>query len=105
MSSAAGFRVKPNMLSYCISKAALNQLTKNSALDLVSESIRVNAINPVVIETAILGTAFGLDPELETEFSETKKNLYPVRTLGEVTDTSAANEYLIGNSASFMVEH
>lgn len=40
VSSAAGLRVKPDCFAYCISKSALNQLTKSAALDLASKGIR-----------------------------------------------------------------
>lgn len=47
VSSCAGRKPSPNILSYCMSKAAIDQFTKCSALDLASKGIRVNAINPV----------------------------------------------------------
>lgn len=47
VSSVAGLKALQNSISYCISKAALDQLTKCSALDLAPKGIRVNAINPV----------------------------------------------------------
>ncbi len=102
VSSAAGLRVKPNMLAYCISKAAVNSLTKSAALDLAPKGIRVNAINPVIIRTPLLETGFRMDAREQEEFLETKKTLYPVGRVGEVSDTSAAIEYLIGDSASFL---
>lgn len=47
VSSTGGLKSFRNLLSYCISKAALDQFTKCSALDLASKKIRVNSINPV----------------------------------------------------------
>lgn len=49
VSSIAGLKAVKNVLTYCMSKAALDQFTKCSALDLASKSIRVNSINPAVI--------------------------------------------------------
>ena len=43
----------PGVLSYCVSKAAVDQLTRCSALDLASKGVRVNAVNPGVIITDI----------------------------------------------------
>jgi NAD(P)-dependent dehydrogenase (short-subunit alcohol dehydrogenase family) len=37
--------------AYCMSKAALDQLTRCSSIDLAGDGIRVNAVNPGVIET------------------------------------------------------
>lgn len=102
VSSAAGLRVKPNNLVYCMSKSAVNQLTKSAALDLAPKGIRVNAINPVAIRTPIFETNFGTTPEQAQAFFDSFKTIYPVGRIGEVTDTSAAIEYLIGDTASFI---
>lgn len=40
VSSTAGLKAVPNLLSYCISKAGLDQLTKCSALELAPKGIR-----------------------------------------------------------------
>lgn len=47
VSSDAGLKPVEYLMSYCMSKAALNQFTRCSALDLAPKGIRVNAINPV----------------------------------------------------------
>ncbi len=41
----------PGCVTYCMSKAALDQLTKCSSVDLAKFGIRVNSVNPGVIET------------------------------------------------------
>lgn len=102
VSSAAGLRVKPNLLSYCISKAAVNQMTKSAALDLAPKGIRVNAINPVTIRTPLFESGWGLTAQQADEMFENCKDIYPMRRAGEVTDTTAAIEYLISDSASFI---
>ncbi|XP_055309033.1 uncharacterized oxidoreductase TM_0325-like [Sitodiplosis mosellana] len=51
VSSIAGLRTKVNSFGHSISKAAVNQLTKNAALDLASKGIRMNAINPGAINS------------------------------------------------------
>lgn len=102
VSSAAGLRVKPNVFSYCISKAALNHLTKSAALDLASKGIRVNAINPVAIRTPLFETGMGLTAQQADEMFASFKDIYPVGRVGEVTDTTTAIEFLIGDAASFI---
>ncbi|XP_055307427.1 uncharacterized oxidoreductase TM_0325-like [Sitodiplosis mosellana] len=87
---------------------ACNAITKSTALDLapkvIFEGIRVNAFNPCVIKTGILTSGFRLSSEQADEFVDSLKNVYPVGRAGECTDTSAAIEYLISDSASFLTE-
>jgi len=101
VSSASGLRVQPNSYVYCISKAAVNQLTKSAALDLASKGIRVNAINPVNIRTPIFETGAGLTANEAEQFFDSFKNIYPVGRVGEVSDTSYAIEFLTKDCASF----
>jgi len=99
--SIAALQCEPNMMSYSISKAAINQFTKCVALDLAPLGIRANAINPSAIRTPIFGTV-GLSSQQIECVLETIKNMYPVGRVGEVSDTSAAIAYLASDSASFL---
>jgi NAD(P)-dependent dehydrogenase (short-subunit alcohol dehydrogenase family) len=53
VSSVTGTRSFPNVLPYCISKAALDQFTKCIALELADKGVRVNSVNPGVVITDI----------------------------------------------------
>ncbi len=53
VSSVAGLRSFPNVLAYCVSKAAIDQLTRCSAHELAPKGIRVNAVNPGVVVTSL----------------------------------------------------
>ena len=53
VSSVNGKQSFPGCVAYCMSKAALDQLTRCSSVDLAKYGIRVNAVNPGVIETNI----------------------------------------------------
>lgn len=102
ISSIAGLKAIRNVMSYCMSKAALDQFTKCSALDLASKKIRVNSVNPSVIRTPIFETLGILSEVAEHMFGEFEKR-YPVGRIGEVSDTSAAIAYLADNNlASFI---
>lgn len=105
VSSAAGLRPKPSFLSYCMSKAAVNQFTKCCALDLAPKRIRVNAINPVAIRTTFFDTNGICNAEETEKFFDSFKDIYPVGRVGETSDTSAAIEYLCGDQASFITGH
>lgn len=47
ISSVCGLRSFEGMLGYCMSKAALDQFTKCTALELIRKGVRVNSVNPV----------------------------------------------------------
>ena len=51
MSSVTGLRAFPGVLAYCVSKAAVDQLTRCAALELAPKGVRVNAVNPGVVVT------------------------------------------------------
>ena len=46
VSSVCGQRAFPGVIAYNMSKAAVDQLTRCSALELASDNVRVNAVNP-----------------------------------------------------------
>lgn len=55
ISSAAGVNVvAAGFSSYCVTKAALNHLTKNHAIELAQFGIRVNAVSPGPVKTNFL---------------------------------------------------
>lgn len=101
VSSTAGLKAVPNLLSYCVSKAALDQFTKCTSLELAAKGIRVNAINPAAIRTPLY-RALGIDSKGEEALFDSYKSRYPVGRIGEVSDTSAAIAYLTSDSASFI---
>jgi len=53
VSSVCGMRSFPNVISYCMSKAALDQMTNCIALELAGKGVRVNSVNPGVIVTEV----------------------------------------------------
>lgn len=91
------------MIFFSVSKAAQNQLTKSAALDLSAKGIRVNAICPGAVRTSIFESCRGFTQQQANEFFDTFKTRYPLSRVGEVTDTTAAIEFLINDStASFL---
>ncbi|XP_031631996.1 uncharacterized protein LOC116346199 isoform X1 [Contarinia nasturtii] len=102
VSSIAALRIRPNSYVYSMSKAAVNQLTKSAARDMGPKRIRINAICPGVIRTPIFEKSWGWKSEQVDQFYNDEGKLYPVGRVGDVTDTSAAIEYLVGDSAAFL---
>jgi NAD(P)-dependent dehydrogenase (short-subunit alcohol dehydrogenase family) len=82
VSSVAGLRSFPNVLAYCVSKAALDQLTRCSALDLAPKGIRVNAVNPGVVVTN-LHRRSGMDEQKYAAFLEHSKTTHPLGRVGK----------------------
>jgi len=68
--STAGVRPRPGLTWYNGSKGAVITLTKSMAAELAAKNIRVNAINPVIGETALLERFMGLPdtPENRARF-------------------------------------
>ncbi|XP_037032979.1 17-beta-hydroxysteroid dehydrogenase 14-like [Bradysia coprophila] len=101
VSSIAGLKAFTGNLSYCVSKAALDQFTKCVALDLAPMGIRVNSINPAMIRTPILEKA-GMSAVEAAKTFEAGKTMHPIGRIGEPADTSEAIAYLASDSASFI---
>ena len=69
VASTAGVRPRPGLVWYNTSKGAMMTATKAMAIELASEKIRVNAINPVAGETGMLHLFMGEDtPEKRAQF-------------------------------------
>lgn len=99
VSSISGVRAYPGVLSYAMTKAAINQFTKNVARELSSKKIRVNAIVPAIIRTPLAIKAYKTEIEKNVL---TDSRIHPIGRIGEVGDTSAAIVFLAGDSASFI---
>ena len=51
ISSEKGSRPDAGVLSYCMTKAALEMLTKTAAMELAPFGVRVNAVAPCMVDT------------------------------------------------------
>src|SRR5688572_13347332 len=72
VSSVTGLRAFPGVLAYCVSKAGLDQLTRCAALELASKGVRVNAVNPGVVQSN-LHRSSGMNEEEYAKFLEVSK--------------------------------
>ena len=64
ISSIAGNMTVPRGIAYAASKAAINKLTQNAALNLAEYGIRVNAVAPGVIEAGMNQETYKSNPVL-----------------------------------------
>lgn len=101
VSSVAGTRSFPNILAYSVSKAALDQLTRCSALELAPKKIRVNAVNPGVVETN-LHKRSGMDEESYEKFLEHSKETHPIGRVGKPEEIADLIFYLASEKASWI---
>ena len=97
ISSIAGLRTHRFMGPYCVSKAGIDMLVRNTADELGTANIRVNSVCPGLVETEL---ASGL---LETEeIYEDYLDCMPVRRHGRVDDIGQAVRFLCGPESSWI---
>lgn len=100
VSSVNGMRSFPGVLSYNISKAALDQFTRCTALELASKKVRVNSVNPGVIQTEIHKRG-GMDEKEYEAFLEHSKTTHALGRTGHVDEVAKAILYLASSDSSF----
>jgi NAD(P)-dependent dehydrogenase (short-subunit alcohol dehydrogenase family) len=101
VSSVTGLRAFPGVLAYCVSKAALDQLTRCSALELAAKGVRVNAVNPGVVVTEIHKRG-GMSDEAYASFLEHSKTTHPLGRTGRPEEIAALVLYLASEQASWI---
>jgi NAD(P)-dependent dehydrogenase (short-subunit alcohol dehydrogenase family) len=101
VSSVAGVRAFPNVLAYCVSKAAVDQLTRCAALELAADGIRVNAVNPGVVVTN-LHRRGGMDEEAYSDFLEHSETTHPLGRVGHPEEIADLIYFLASENASWI---
>jgi NAD(P)-dependent dehydrogenase (short-subunit alcohol dehydrogenase family) len=100
IASAAGFVPFPERAAYNTSKGAVVSFTRALALDYAPNHIRVNAICPGMVETAM--TRWRLDiPELRQQVLD----MTPWGRIGNPEDIASAAVYLASDEADFVTGH
>nr|ACO11378.1 3-oxoacyl-acyl-carrier-protein reductase [Caligus rogercresseyi] len=100
VSSVNGIRSFPGVLAYNMSKAALDQFTKCSALELAPKQVRVNSVNPGVILSNLHYRA-GLNEEEYKKFLEHSKYTHALGRPGNPLEVAKAIVYLASSESSF----
>lgn len=101
MASVAGLVGFAGLPAYCASKGGVIQLSKTAALEYATRGVRVNAICPGVIRTAMVERIIGGDPEKEAAFTA----LEPVGRMGRPEEIARAALWLCSEDASFITGH
>lgn len=101
LSSVAGPRSFPGVLAYCVSKAAVDQLTRCAALELAPKGIRVNAVNPGVVVTEIHRRG-GMSDDDYAAFLEHSKTTHPLGRVGDASEIADLILFLASDRASWI---
>jgi NAD(P)-dependent dehydrogenase (short-subunit alcohol dehydrogenase family) len=96
IASVAGLKVLPQIGIYCMSKAAVIQMTKSMAIEWGGYGINVNAICPGYIGTEINAEHF------ESERGQALINMLPRKRVGRPEDLDGLLLLLAGDESHFM---
>jgi NAD(P)-dependent dehydrogenase (short-subunit alcohol dehydrogenase family) len=100
VSSVAGPRPYANLLAYCVSKSAVDTLTRCAALDLAPHGVRVNAVNPGVVVTE-LHTVTSAVADYPA-FLERAKQTHPLGRPGQPEEVAATILFLLSEEAGWI---
>jgi len=99
IASTAGVRPRPGLTWYNGSKGAAIVTSRSMAAELARDNIRVNVINPVAGETAMLADFMGQDtPERRAQFIAS----IPLGRLSQPSDIATAAVFFASDEASFI---
>ena len=101
VSSVTGLRAFPNVFAYCVSKAAVDQLTRCAALELAPKGVRINAINPGVVRTN-LHLNSGMNEENYAAFVERSKTTHPLGRIGQPEEIADLILFLASSRAGWI---
>ncbi|HEX5598854.1 MAG TPA: SDR family oxidoreductase [Micromonosporaceae bacterium] len=94
VSSVAGLKPAPGIGFYGATKAMLNHLTQELAVEL-GPDVRVNAVAPAVVKTRFASALYeGREEEVAA--------LYPLRRLGVPSDISSVVAFLLSDDAAWL---
>lgn len=100
MSSQMGHVGSPKRTVYCMTKHAVEGLTKAMAVELAPHGIRVNTVAPTFVETPL--TKPMLD---DPEFRDFVMSMIPLGRIATVEDVVAAVLYLVSPGAGMVTGH
>jgi NAD(P)-dependent dehydrogenase (short-subunit alcohol dehydrogenase family) len=101
VSSVTGIRAFQNVLAYCTSKAALDQLTHCAALELATKGVRVNAVNPGVVVSG-LHRSGGMAEGAYEKFLEHSKTTHPLGRVGTAEEIAELIYFLASPRAGWI---
>ncbi|MGQ7844762.1 SDR family NAD(P)-dependent oxidoreductase [Granulosicoccus sp. 3-233] len=97
MSSINAVVAIPSIAAYCSSKGGVMQLTKASALALAPHNIRVNAVGPGSIDTAMMAGVNANPEAMKMVMSRT-----PLKRVGKAQEIANVVAFLTSDKASYV---
>jgi NAD(P)-dependent dehydrogenase (short-subunit alcohol dehydrogenase family) len=97
MSSQMGFVGSPNRTLYCMSKHAVEGVTKAMAVELAEHNIRVNTVAPTFVLTPMTKPMFD-----DESFKKFVYEMIPLGRLGKVEDVANSCTFLLSDLASMI---
>jgi len=100
ISSAGGVSPAEGLGPYCVSKAGINMLTKQMAMELGPYNVRVNAIAPRIVKTGFSKALWSNDKLMEAEYKNT-----PLKCVATPEEIAQSALYLTSSAANYMTGH
>jgi len=85
---------------YGASKSAIDSVMKTSARELASKKIRVNSVNPGMVDTKLIHVGVISEEQLEND-----KKTYPLQRYGNPIDIALGIVYLLSDASSWVTGH
>jgi NAD(P)-dependent dehydrogenase (short-subunit alcohol dehydrogenase family) len=100
ISSMYGLVGQKERVAYCGAKAGVIGMVKSMALDLAEQRIRVNAICPGFIETALAREVAAMESDPEASL-RTKRMMHPIPRGGTIEEVGELAVYLASDLSAF----
>lgn len=100
LSSVASNRPYAGLAAYCVSKAAVDMITRCAALDLAPHGVRVNAVNPGVVVTELHTVANAVADY--PAFLERGKSTHPLGRVGSAEEVAALILFLLSAESGWI---